>query len=98
MCSSDLAQALNSHRGDGAVISSVEPNSPAARAGLAKGDIVTAVNGTPVKSAAQLRNAIGLSRVGQEVELAYERKGVSLTARARIEAGPRTAARPSLRQ
>jgi Do/DeqQ family serine protease len=94
----DLAQALNSRRRDGAVVNSVEPHSPAARAGLAKGDIITAVNGTPVKSAAQLRNAIGLSRVGQEVELAYERKGVSLTARARIEAGPRTVARPSLRQ
>jgi len=98
----DLAQALNSRRGDGVVVSGVEPNSPAARGGLAKGDIVTAVDGAPVKSAAQLRNVIGLTRVGQEVELSYERKGVPATVRARIEPGPRSAAgsaaRPSPRQ
>ena len=94
----DLAEALGSWRGEGAVIGGVEPNSPAARAGLAKGDIVTAVNRIPVKSASQLRNAIGLTPVGQEVELAYERKGTPATARARIEPGPRTAARPVPRQ
>jgi serine protease Do len=94
----DLAEALGSRRGEGAVIGGVEPTSPAARAGLAKGDIVTAVNRIPVKSAAQLRNAIGLTPVGQEVELAYERKGVSAIARARIEPGPRTAARSLPRQ
>jgi Do/DeqQ family serine protease len=60
----DLAEALGSRRGEGAVIGSVEPNSPAARAGLAKGDIVTVVDGVPVKSAAQLRNAIGLTPLG----------------------------------
>lgn len=94
----DLAEALGSRRGEGAVIGSVEPNSPAARAGLAKGDIVTAVDGVPVKSAAQRRNAIGLTPVGREISLSYERKGVTATARARIDAGARSAARPSVRQ
>jgi Do/DeqQ family serine protease len=94
----DLAEALGSRRGEGAVIGSVEPNSPAARAGLAKGDIVTAVDGVPVKSAAQLRNAIGLTPVGREIGLSYERKGVTATARARIDAGARSAERPLVRQ
>ncbi len=94
----DLAEALGSRRGEGAVIGSVEPNSPAARAGLAKGDIVTAVDGVPVKSAAQLRNAIGLTPVGREISLSYERKGVTATARARIDAGARSAERPLVRQ
>jgi Do/DeqQ family serine protease len=94
----DLAEALGSRRGEGAVIGSIEPNSPAARAGLAKGDIVTAVDGVPVKSAAQLRNAIGLTPVGREISLSYERKGVTATARARIDAGARSAERPLVRQ
>jgi Do/DeqQ family serine protease len=94
----DLAEALGSRPGQGAVIGSVEPNSPAARAGLAKGDIVTAVDGVPVKRAAQLRNAIGLTPVGREISLSYERKGVTATARARIDPGARSAARPPVRQ
>ena len=63
-----------------------------ARAGLVKGDVVTAVDGIVIKSAAQLRNAIGLTPVGQEVELTYERKGSRAMTRVRIEPGERTAA------
>jgi S1-C subfamily serine protease len=81
----DLAEALGSRSGQGAVIGNVEPGSPAARAGLAKGDVITAVDGIAVKSAAQLRNAIGLTPVGQEVELSYERKGTRTVTRVRIE-------------
>jgi S1-C subfamily serine protease len=62
------------------------------RAGLTQGDVVTSVNGIVLKSAAQLRNVIGLTPVGRELELGYERRGVSGTARVRIE-GERTAAK-----
>jgi S1-C subfamily serine protease len=60
----ELAEALGARRGEGAVVGNVEINSPAAQAGLARGDIITAVDGFPVKSAAQLRNAIGLAAAG----------------------------------
>ena len=49
------------------------------------------------KSAAQLRNAIGLTPVGQVVELTHERKGSRATARVRIEPGERTAAGRTVR-
>jgi len=88
----DLAEALGSRSGQGAVIGSVEPGSPAARAGLTKGDVVTAVDGVAIKSAAQLRNMIGLTPVGQDVEFTYERRGARAVARVRIEPGERTAA------
>jgi len=42
------------------VISAVEPGSPAAKAGLAKGDVVTAIDGAPIRSASHLRNIVGL--------------------------------------
>lgn len=88
----DLAEALGSRRSEGAVIGVVEPGSPAMRAGLTQGDVVTNVNGVGLKSAAQLRNIIGLTPVGRELELGYERRGVPGTARVRIE-GEKTAAK-----
>ena len=54
---------------EGAIIESVEQQSPAALAGLAKGDLVTTANGIPIKSSAQLRNFIGLTPVGTEIDL-----------------------------
>jgi serine protease Do len=57
----------------GAAIESVEPASPAERAGLAKGDIVVAANGAPIKSSPRLRNLVGLLPIGSEVNLRYQR-------------------------
>lgn len=71
----DLAEALNVSRADGAAVVKVEGGSPAAKAGLRQGDVVIAVNGDPVRSAAELRNRIGLARVGATVALTYQRGG-----------------------
>jgi serine protease Do len=51
----------------------ITKGSPAERAGLRKGDLVISANDTPIRSAAQLRNAIGLVRVGERVRLAVLR-------------------------
>jgi serine protease Do len=64
----------------GALIAEVASGSPAERAGLRKGDIVKAVDNTPIKSAAQLRNLIGLTPLGSRVELRLERNGSSISA------------------
>ena len=69
----ELAQAMNTTQTTGAVIRKVEPGSPAARAGLRSGDLVVAVDGIPVRSGTQLRNAIGLSRIGEAVGLTVVR-------------------------
>ncbi|NBX40704.1 MAG: PDZ domain-containing protein, partial [Gammaproteobacteria bacterium] len=71
----DVAQALGLPNGSGAVINQVAADSAAARAGLRAGDVVTTVNGKTVKSAADFRNAIGLLRVGDKVEVAVLRDG-----------------------
>ena len=47
----------------------------AARAGLARGDIVVALNGAEIKSSDTLRNAIAMIRPGTAVELQVVRKG-----------------------
>ena len=71
----DLAGALDIDASSGALISQVLPDSAAADAGLKEGDVVTAVNGRSIDSAGDLRNEIGLSRVGEKVELEYLRDG-----------------------
>jgi S1-C subfamily serine protease len=70
---------------EGAIIESVEPQSPAALAGLAKGDLVTTANGTPIKTSAQLRNLIGLTPVGTEIDLTVRRGNTALATRVRVE-------------
>ena len=71
----ELAEALDLAITEGAVITRVEPGSPAEAAGLAAGDVVLAVEDVPISSSADLRNRIGLVRVGQEVELTVLREG-----------------------
>ncbi len=80
----DLASALKAEGRRGAVITQVESGSTADRAGLRSGDVVTAVNGRPVKDADDLRNAIGLVRAGEEIELEVLRDGRARRLSARI--------------
>ncbi len=75
----------NRSTGEGAVIEAVEPQSAAALAGLAKGDLVTTANGTPIKSSAQFRNLIGLTPVGTDIDLTIRRGNSALAARVRVE-------------
>lgn len=69
----DIALALKLDKTQGALVTRVEPGSPAEKAGLKEGDVVTSIAGRPVRSGADLRNRIGLLRVGDKVELAVSR-------------------------
>ncbi len=60
---------------EGAVIAEVVPGSPAAQAGIQKGDIIVAIDGKPVRSATQLRNSVGLTPVGRRIQLTVEHDG-----------------------
>ena len=80
----DIAQALGIASNGGALITQVAKESAAARAGLQAGDVVTSLNGRKVKSAAELRNAIGLLRVGDKVQIALLREGKSRNVTAEI--------------
>jgi serine protease Do len=64
---------------DGALIAEVVRGSPAEQAGIQKGDVIVAAGGAAIRSATQLRNKIGLTPVGERVELKLERNGVSHT-------------------
>jgi Do/DeqQ family serine protease len=97
----DIAQALGTKYTQGAVIARVEPGSSAERAGLRTNDLVVAVNGVPMRSGTELRNRVGLSRIGDEVQLTVDRGGSERSVSVRIEQPPATTAttqRRGLRQ
>lgn len=71
----DLAKAFGLPSARGAVVAQVIPDSPAAKAGLKPEDIVLEANGREVQNMAQLRNTVGLMRVGEKVELKVLREG-----------------------
>jgi putative serine protease PepD len=62
----------------GAQISKVTASGPADTAGVKAGDVVTAIDSTPVTSAADLENAISADTVGQKVTLTVTRAGASM--------------------
>lgn len=68
----------------GAVVAEVQRGSPAAQAGLRAGDIVVALNGRPVRGAAELRARLGVVPAGETVELRVRRGAEQRTIKARI--------------
>ena len=88
----DLAEALDLDVARGTLISRVESGSPAEDAGLQAGDVIVAVNGSEVEGSRDLRNAIGMVRVGEEitVEVQREQRRIRLAVRVgRAETGMR---------
>jgi serine protease Do/serine protease DegQ len=89
----DLAQAMGTNVTQGAVVQQVEPGSPADKAGLRAGDVITAVDTHTVRNSSDLRNRIGLMRVGADVKLTVLRDGKTETVDVKIgEAPAQTAA------
>ena len=89
----DLAQALQIDVVRGAIVSQVEPNSPAEEAGIKVGDVIVAVDGIPVGKSSDLRNRVGLVQPGRTLEVAVLRDGgqveLSATIRTPTPAPPR---------
>ncbi len=71
----DLAEAFKVEPQDAAVVSQVTPGSPAEQAGIKAGDVITQVNGVPIRGSSDLRNKIGLMRIGEKVTLSIIREG-----------------------
>ncbi|RMD61176.1 MAG: DegQ family serine endoprotease, partial [Alphaproteobacteria bacterium] len=80
----EIADALKIPSKRGAIVTRVEPDSPAEAAGLKAGDVIVEVNGDPVVNASDLRNTIGLIERGKTVEITYYRDGTRHTAQVRI--------------
>jgi len=72
--------------GSGVVVAEVLPNTPAVDAGLARGDVIEMVNGTPILSATDLRDAVHRAETDADVVLRVVRGANAREARARLGA------------
>src|SRR5579872_5660903 len=74
-----IAESLGLKKAEGALVDETEPDTPAAKAGLQAGDVITAVNGTPVKNSRTLARDISAMAPGSSAKLDIWRKGESKT-------------------
>ena len=81
---SEEASKLGVTEGAGVVVYQVQPGSAADRAGLRRGDIITALNGTAVDDPNTFRNIIAGSPPGTEVTLTVKRDGREQQVRATL--------------
>jgi serine protease Do len=72
---SDIADSLGMKKAEGALVAEPQANGPAAKAGIQSGDVITAVNGEPVKDARELARTIGGLAPGNAVKLNVLQKG-----------------------
>jgi serine protease Do len=79
---------------NGVGVIKVDAGSPAESAGLKPGDIITAVDGKQVQSAADLRELINSSAIGQSVQIVFARRGKEMHVSALLTASPAPSASP----
>jgi serine protease Do len=63
----------------GALVASVTPNSPAAKAGVKQGDVIAAAGGRPIKTVHDLPRLVAATPPGQKLDLAIRRDGKETT-------------------
>ncbi|MDX1455709.1 MAG: DegQ family serine endoprotease [Gammaproteobacteria bacterium] len=80
----DLALAFDLDKNEGALVANVVPGSAAEEAGLQAGDVVLSLDGVKVTSSSDLRNRVGLMRVGTKVRMEIMRDGKRKTVVATI--------------
>ncbi|MGA3147419.1 MAG: S1C family serine protease [Acidimicrobiales bacterium] len=73
----DRTMVASASTSDGARVDSVEVDSPASMAGLEPGDVITAIDGYPVQSAAELRSRLYPDPPGTDLAVTFERGGTT---------------------
>jgi serine protease Do len=73
----DIADSLGLKQARGAMVDNPQDGSPAAKAGIEAGDVITAVNGTDIKDSRDLARTISMMAPGTSVKLDVLHKGAS---------------------
>ncbi len=84
----ELATSLNIAQPTGLLVNSIHPSSPAARAGVQVGDVITALNGKPVEDVEAFRYRLATMSVGSSVDFGLLRKGQRLDVAVHLIAPP----------
>jgi serine protease Do len=75
----EIADSLGLSKPQGALVAEPQSGSPAAKSGIASGDVITSVNGQPVNDSHELARKIGAMAPGTSVEIGLWRKGEQKT-------------------
>lgn len=89
-----LAEAIDMAPDSGVLLSQVESGSPAEKAGLSNGDIITKVGTTSVGTPDELRDAVRSAHAGEKVKISYLRDGKARTSEVELGAAPGNAPFP----
>lgn len=81
----DVAKSLELGDVRGVLVSNIRPGSAAERAGLKRGDVITAINGEKVDSGNVLRNKIAASQPGSQISLTVFREGKQFDVKATLD-------------
>ena len=88
----ELSQKFGLKKANGALVSDVAKDSPAAKAGIMRGDIILEFNGKGVKDVSTLRNMVAQSKAGSEISVKILRSGKEYTVKMVIVELPREVA------
>ncbi len=73
--SADLAESFGLDRPRGALVAQVQPDTPAAKAGLQPADVILEFNGRPVENSGDLPRMVGMTKPGAQTPVTVWRKG-----------------------
>src|SRR5215813_9645099 len=80
----EIADSIGMKEAEGALIAGAQPDSPAAKAGLKVGDVITTLNGARVKDSRDLARQVAGMAPNTTVEIGYSREGKQETAQVTI--------------
>jgi serine protease Do len=86
----EIADSLGMARPEGALVVSLHPDGPLAKAGLKRGDIIVAIEGKPVENAQELGYRVATTEIGASTILEYQRGGERTETKITMVAAPET--------
>jgi serine protease Do len=75
----DIAESLGLKKAEGAIVAQPQADSPAAKAGVMAGDVITDIDGAPIKDSRELARKIGMAAPGTNIKVTLIRKGETKT-------------------
>jgi serine protease Do len=85
---SELSESFGMDRPRGALVAEVFPDTPASKAGIKAGDVILSINGRDIQKSGNLPPMIGVTPVGQSVDMVLLRQGKEMTLAVKIESLP----------
>jgi serine protease Do len=71
----EIADSLGLKKAEGAIVAQPQADSPASKAGIVSGDVITEIDGAPIKDSRELARKVGMMAPGAKVKVTLVRKG-----------------------